>query len=132
MENIESGKLTSFTKLVAWQEGHRLVLMVYSVVKSFPKDELFGLTSQLKRAVVSITSNIAEGFSRHTYKDKVHFYYIALGSLTETQNQIIIAKDVQYISEKQFVQFSAQIDQMSKILYGLIKKSNSYINHLGN
>ena len=127
MENTESRKITTFTKLVAWQEGHSLVLMVYRVVKSFPKEELFGLAAQLKRAVVSITSNIAEGFSRHTYKDKVHFYYISLGSLTEAQNQIIIAKDLKYISDSEFNELSSQVDLVSRILYGLIKKSNSLI-----
>ena len=102
MENKELSKVDSFTKLVTWQEGHRLVLLVYKLVKKFPKDEHFGLVDQMRRAVVSITSNIAEGFGRGTYKDKNHFYYTALGSLTETQNQLIIVKDVGYISKLDF------------------------------
>ena len=127
MMNEELSKVTSFTKLVAWQEGHQLVLLVYSLAKKFPKDEHFALSDQLRRAVVSITSNIAEGFSRGTYKDKAHFYYIALGSLTEAQNQLIIAKDVGYINEKEFVQTANKIDLVNKILRGLIRKTHTFI-----
>src|SRR3989344_224377 len=86
-------KIQSFTDLEVWRESHKLVLMVYKFTKNFPKNELFGLTSQLRRAVVSITSNIAEGFSRFSYKEKIQFYSIAFGSLTEVQNQLLISKD---------------------------------------
>lgn len=64
--NEDKEKITSFTKLRAWQEGHKLVLMIYDITKNFPKEEIFGLTNQLRRAIVSFTSNIAEGFSRIT------------------------------------------------------------------
>jgi four helix bundle protein len=127
MENKELSKVDSFTKLVTWQEGHRLVLQIYKLVKKFPHDEHFGLTDQMRRAVVSITSNIAEGFSRGTYKEKSRFYYIALGSLTEIQNQLIIAKDVGYVSEADFIKISDQINLVSKLLRGLIKKTFSFI-----
>ena len=86
-------KIKSFTDLYAWQEGHKLVIMVYKVTKSFPKEEVFGMVSQMRRCVISITSNIAEGFSRNTTKDKVQFYCIAHGSLTELQNQLLAARD---------------------------------------
>ncbi|MEW6408249.1 MAG: four helix bundle protein [Patescibacteria group bacterium] len=75
-------KIKSFTDLNAWKEGHKLVLMVYDVTKSFPKEEQFGLSIQLRRAVISFTSNIAEGFSRNSYKEKLQFYSMALGFLT--------------------------------------------------
>lgn len=91
-------KIKSFTDLHAWQEGHCLVFDAYSITKEFPRDEKFGLTSQLRRAAVSVTSNIAEGFSRSSYQDKTRFYSIALGSLTEVQNQLLAARDVEYIS----------------------------------
>ena len=87
-------RITSFKDLVAWQEGHKLVLRVYSLTKGFPSDEKFELIDQLRRAVVSITSNIAERFSCKTAKDKASFYQISLGSLTEVENQMIIAKDL--------------------------------------
>jgi four helix bundle protein len=92
----------------------------------FPKDELFGLTSQLRRAVVSITSNIAEDFSRKSYKDKAHFYSTSLGSLTETQNQIIVARDVKYLTEDKFQEIAKQTVVVHKLLNGLIKCSRNH------
>jgi len=79
-------EIKDFTNLNAWKEGHRLVLSVYEFTKEFPEDERFGLISQLRRASVSITSNIAEGFARYYFKDKVRFYYMARGSVSEVQN----------------------------------------------
>ncbi len=119
-------KIRSFTDLQAWREGHTLVIMIYRVTKLFPKEELFGLTSQLRRAAVSITSNIAEGFSRGSYKEKVQFYAIALGSLTETQNQLLVAKDIGYLDEEAFRKISSQSISVSKLLNGLIKKSKAH------
>src|SRR6266849_5243940 len=100
--NKESGKITRFTQLDAWREGHKLVILIYTITKSFPKEEFFGLVNQMRRCVVSITSNIAEGFSRQSYKEKVQFYSIALGSVTELQNQLLIARDVGFISKEIF------------------------------
>ncbi len=121
------GKITSFTKLDAWKEAHRLVLLVYKVTKQFPPDELFGLVSQMRRCVVSITSNIAEGFSRQSYKEKIQFYSIALGSVTEFQNQLLIAKDVGYLSSSFFIEIAALSVTVHKIINGLIKRSKSMI-----
>lgn len=90
--------IRTFKELDAWKIGHEFVLTVYSLTKSFPKEEIFGLTSQLRRCAVSITSNIAEGFSRQSFKEKIQFYSISLGSLTESQNQLTIAKDIGYLS----------------------------------
>lgn len=73
-------KITSFTDLEAWRIGHSLVLRIYKATKLFPREEQFGLISQMQRAAVSITSNIAEGFSRRGAKEKIQFYYLALGS----------------------------------------------------
>lgn len=114
-------KITSFTQLVAWQEGHRLVLGIYKVTKDFPSEECFCLTSQIRRSVVSITSNIAEGFSRNTNKDKIQFYYIALGSVTEVQNQLLIARDLKYISNIRFKELSEISVRVHKLTNGLIK-----------
>src|SRR3989344_4782302 len=109
MNQESSSKIKNFTDLRAWQEGHGLVLNVYQLTSKFPKDELFALTSQLRRAATSITSNIAEGFSRHSYKEKVNFYHISLGSTTEVENQLIISKDIGYISETEFQKAQYQL-----------------------
>lgn len=124
MEEVKN-KIKSFTDLKAWQEGHRLVLMIYETTRNFPKEEQFGLVSQVRRAAVSITSNIAEGFSRQSFKEKIQFYSIALGSLTELQNQLLVAKDVNYINEVSFDKIAKQTVVVSKIMNGLIKSSMS-------
>lgn len=125
--NEESRKIKSFTDLNTWRFGHELVLDVYQVTKNFPKEETFGLTNQLRRAVVSFTSNIAEGFSRSSYKEKAQFYSMALGSLTEVQNQLIIAKDLRYIDQVTFQKLETQTIVLNKITNGLIKKSKTII-----
>lgn len=119
-------KIQFFTDLNAWKEAHKLVLMVYEITKKFPREELFGLTNQIRRAAISITSNIAEGFSRQSYKDKVHFYSIAQGSLTELQNQLFLARDVEYISKEIFKNCFDQSVVAHKLLSGLIKCSKTY------
>ena len=95
-------KIKNFTDLNAWKEAHKLVLNIYRLVEKFPKKEQFILNSQIIRAVISITSNLAEGFGRRGIKEKIQFYYLAQSSLTEVQNQLIIAKDVYYINNIEF------------------------------
>jgi four helix bundle protein len=122
-------KIISFTDLDAWKEGHVLVLMVYKITNKFPQSEEYGLKQQLRRASVSITSNVAEGFSRQSYKEKTQFYILSRGSITETQNQILIARDVQYINESKFNEIAAQTVLVSKITNGLIKATKQRIPH---
>src|SRR3989344_2407800 len=125
--NYESErKIKSFTDLEAWKEGHKLVLLIYKITVNFPKDEMYGLISQMRRSAISITSNIAEGFSRHSFKEKVQFYSIAQGSLTELQNQLLIAKDVGFLDKNTFSIIAEQSIKVSKITNGLVKKSRSY------
>ena len=118
IKNMEN-KIENFTDLRAWKEGHILVLMVYKATESFPQKETFGLVSQMRRAAVSITSNIAEGFSRRTAKDKCQFYSISSGSITELQDQLIISKDVRYLSAKDFDNIYHQSIEVKKIVSGL-------------
>lgn len=115
--------MKSFTELHAWQEGHKLVIMTYKITKSFPRDELFGIINQMRRAVISITSNIAEGFSRQSYREKVQFYTVALGSLTELQNQLLVARDVGYTNQVDFKKIAEQTIVVHKLINGLIRKS---------
>ncbi|MAG11767.1 MAG: hypothetical protein CMI52_03085 [Parcubacteria group bacterium] len=114
-------KIRSFTDLEAWKEGHQLVLRVYKITKDFPVDERYSLTSQLKRCSVSITSNIAEGFGRRTNKDKIRFFFMALGSITELQNQLLVARDVGYITPEIFSSCAQSSIQIHKMTNGLIK-----------
>ena len=118
-------KIVIFKDLNAWKEGHKLVLEIYRITKAFPKDELFGLTSQIRRAVVSYTSNIAEGFSRKMPKDKARFYTMALGSLTEVQSQLEIAKliDLEYIGQNVYNEVSELSILVHKVTNGLIRST---------
>lgn len=126
--NMEN-KIKDFKDLNAWQESHKLVVLIYKITRQFPKEEIFGLTSQMRRAAVSITSNIAEGFGRQGYKGKIQFYYLAQGSLIELKNQIIIAKDIGYLNNENFGELTRQSDLAHKILQGLITKSKTFLNH---
>lgn len=106
---------------MVWQEGHKLVLIIYKITKDFPKEERYGLTDQMRRAVVSITSNIAEGFSRESFKEKYQFYNTSKGSITELQNQLLIAKDVNYVSKESFNKIADQSIIVHKCINGLLK-----------
>ncbi|MBL7078297.1 four helix bundle protein [Candidatus Shapirobacteria bacterium] len=116
-------KIKSFTDLIVWQKGHQLVLLVYRLTKTFPKTEQFGLTSQIRRAVVSVTSNIAEGFGRQNKKEKTQFYYLSRGSLIELQNQILIAKDVGYLEKEEFSQTVKLSIEVHKLINRLISSN---------
>ena len=124
----DSGKITEFTDLSSWKEAHKLVLAIYKLTSKFPKNEQFGLTSQIQRSAVSITSNIAEGFGRRTFKEKIQFYYQAHGSLTEFKNQLLIARDLSYISSEEFDTINQQLITAHKLLQGLIRKSKTFLN----
>lgn len=117
----EKNRIESFVDLYAWQEAHKLALMIYEATKGFPKGEVFGLISQIRRAAVSITSNIAEGFGRSSYQEKAHFYSIALGSLTELQNQLILSRDVGYLSSENCEKIFKQSLVAHKLTYGLMR-----------
>ena len=124
-ENI--GKITSFTDLNAWKEAHKLVLEIYKLTKLFPKEEQFSLVDQLRRAAISIVSNIAEGFSRQSYKEKVQFYSMAKGSSTEVQSQLLIARDLGYIASQDFNKIAEISINVNKLLTGLIRSTKQKI-----
>ena len=117
-------RIQSFTDLITWQKGHELVLIIYKTTEEFPPKEIFGITNQMRRAAVSVTSNIAEGFSRRSNKEKIQFYHIALGSQTELQNQLVIARDIKYLNIGNFDKISKQTITVSKLINGLIKSSS--------
>lgn len=113
--------ITSFRDLIVWQRGHELVLLIYKLSRDFPNEERFGLTNQMRRASVSVTSNIAEGFARKTAKDREHFYVMSYGSLTELDNQLQIALDLKYISAVDFDVAQDLIQQISKMTNALLR-----------
>ena len=111
-------KIRSFEDLEVWQKSHAMVLSLYKITAEFPKEERFGLTSQLRRAAVSVPANIAEGFTRRSLKDKIHFYNIAQASLHETKYYLILARDLGFMSPKH--DLWALSDEIGRMIHGLI------------
>jgi len=111
----------SFEKLEVWQDSINFAKQVYEITNNFPKTEIYGLISQIRRATVSISSNIAEGSTRKSFKDQARFTEIAFGSLLETLNQLIIANKLGYISENELNLIRTEIEKMSRQLNGLKK-----------
>lgn len=109
-------KITGFEQLRVWQESQKLAVNVYTATKNFPKDEVFALTNQLRRASSSISANIAEGFGRESTKDKRNFYTIAYGSLLETKNFIYLAQQLDYLSSEEVVNLIVQIEACQKLI----------------
>lgn len=93
--------ITSFEDLLVWQESQLFAVKVYKITKNFPKEEIFAMTSQLRRAASSISANIAEGFGRSSINDKRHFYTMAYGSLLEVKNFLYLAEKLDYIGKEQ-------------------------------
>ena len=112
----------SYKNLEAYKESKTLVKQVYALLKKFPKEETYALCDQLRRAVISVPSNIAEGSGRYSVKEQLHFIEIAYGSLLEVECQIDIAHDVKYVSDSEFVNVNNQIDKVSTLLSGLRNK----------
>jgi len=126
---MQNRKIEKFTDLVAWKESHKLVLEIYKITERFPKNEMFGLSNQMRRCSVSIVSNIAEGFSRATFKDKNQFLQMALGSVTELQSQLIISRDLKYINTDEFKKIADKTVLSHKLINGLIKGNKNKINN---
>ena len=122
-----SNRIENFYDLDAWKKGHRLVLEIYNITKDFPKDERFGIVSQIRRAAASITANIAEGFARYHFKDKVRFYYQARGSIAEIQNFLLLAKDLNFISVETCEKLGKKANNVRKLINGLIKSIEKQI-----
>ena len=109
-----------YTDLEVWQESRKLTNQIYGLTKTFPKEEQFGLTNQIRRAVVSVISNIAEGCGRQSAKETINFLHISRGSLYEVEAQSYIALDQQYISEDQFQTVLNNIQVCKRLLNGFI------------
>lgn len=112
-------KTKSFTELIVWQKAHRLTLDIYKITKDFPREEVYGITSQIRRAAISVPANIAEGYKRKTIKDKARFLNLSEGSLEEVRYYLILTKDLGFIkTNKELLLIS---DEVAKLLYSYKK-----------
>lgn len=112
---------SGYRSLIAWQKSNLLAHFIYNITQKFPKEELFGLTSQMRRCALSVCANIAEGYSRKTSKDKGNFYHIAIGSLTELEFFIDFAFERKYISQADYDKVLPIHIEAAKVLSGLLK-----------
>lgn len=117
----------NFKELKIWQDSKNLVIDIYGSTSNFPKEEMFGLTNQIRRSAVSIPSNIAEGCGRSTDKDLIRFLDIANGSSFELETQLIIAKELNFLPEKDFLSLDEKLTQIQKMNYGF---RNNLINNI--
>ena len=126
MENFEY----SFEKLTVWKSARQFVAAVYKLLSAFPAQERYGLCDQIRRAVISIPSNIAEGSGRVSYKEKIHFIEIAYGSLMEVHCQLQLSEDLGYITKEQMTSLKAQSMEIAKMLTGLRYSFQQKLNNL--
>lgn len=119
-------KMRNYRDLVVWQKSMALVTEVYSITRLFPKEELYGLISQIRRSAVSIPSNIAEGYGRYSKNDYIRFLQIAIGSLYEFQTQLEIGLNLGYLSKDIFEKVYEQSREIERMLSSLIKKVGNY------
>jgi four helix bundle protein len=103
----------AFEKLAVWQNTRKLVKETYTITRDYPEDEKFGLVSQLRRAIISVSSNIAEGSSRNTKKDQAYFYGIAYSSLMEVLSQLILSCDLEFLQTDQYESLRESVEQIS-------------------
>lgn len=113
---VDSIKIESFEQLTVWQESQDLAVSIYSITRNFPKDEMFAITNQIRRASSSISANIAEGFGRQTSKDKIHFYVMAYGSLLEVKNFLYLSNKLAYLSDKDLGDLLQQCISCQKLI----------------
>lgn len=111
-------KVKKFEDLEVWRKAHKVVLNIYTVTTSFPAEERFGLVSQMRRAAVSVTANISEGYKKRSPKDKANFYNIAQGSLEELRYYLILSKDLGYLADNESLLMA--VDEIGKMLYKLV------------
>ena len=113
--------LKNYKELIVWQKSYRLCLDIYRISKGFPKEEKFGLTSQMRRAVVSIPSNIAEGYGRKTTREYVHALYVAYGSNCELETQVLLCRDLGYVTVEDMRKLEEGIGEVERMLKAVIK-----------
>jgi len=113
--------MKDFRQLKVWEKSHQLALAVYKATKDFPKEELYGLTSQIPRSSMSIPTNIAEGCGRNTDKEFARFLQIAMGSASETEYQLILARDLGFLSQDSYGALQNEVEEVKRMLASLLK-----------
>ena len=113
--------MQDFRNLKVWEKSHRLTMAIYSITGTFPRQEMYGLTGQLRRAAASVPANIAEGCGRDTNAELARFLQIAMGSASELEYHLLLAHDLAYIDDKNYTSVNAQVVQVKKMLAPLIK-----------
>ena len=114
--------MKDFSKLKVWEKAHHFTLQVYRITKTFPSDERFGLTVQLRRSAASVPTNIAEGCGRDSERDFARFMGIAAGSASEVEYQLLLANDLNYIQDETYEELNQQVNELKKMLNSFIKK----------
>ncbi|MBN2588405.1 MAG: four helix bundle protein [Sedimentisphaerales bacterium] len=118
----ETSKIKTYRDLIVWQKSMSLVTEIYKITKSFPKDEIYSLISQMRRCAISIPSNIAEGYGRNSTNDYIRFLNITMGSLYELQTQLEISLNLRYLKEETFNRFFELSREIERMLGSMIKK----------
>ncbi|WAC10867.1 four helix bundle protein [Dyadobacter pollutisoli] len=119
--------MRDFRKYAVWEQSHRLVLELYQITARFPNEEKFGLVSQIRRAIVSVPTNICEGCGKASEKDFARFLGISFGSCQEIEYLMLLAKDLEYLNERSYDPIQIEIVSIKKQLYHLIKKLNAEV-----
>ena len=120
-------QIRTFKDLMVWQKSYQLALDIYKISKNFPSEEKFGLTSQIRRAAISVPSNIAEGYARRYIKSYISFLKISHGSIAEVETQILISKDLGYTKEETLKKIIIKCTEIQKMLWALIRSLEKYI-----
>ncbi|MCX7647345.1 MAG: four helix bundle protein [Elusimicrobiales bacterium] len=123
----EEDKIKSYEKLKIWQDSIIFVKNIYKLTEKFPKEEMFGIISQIRRASISVPSNIAEGWTRRHTKEYMNFLSISLGSLSEVHTLLVISKEIGYISDKDISEVSDEINKLKKMIYASINSLSKKI-----
>jgi four helix bundle protein len=114
----------SYKELIVWKKSILLIKLIYKITKKFPKSELYSLVDQIRRAAISIASNIAEGYGRRSHKEYLQFYSIAYGSALEVETQLIISKELGFITQKDFEEINNILTEVIKMLYVMVFRNS--------
>jgi len=114
--------IRAFRDLKVWQKSHQITLAIYKITATFPREELFGLTSQMRRASASVPANIAEGCGRNSESDFARFLTIAMGSASELEYHLLLSRDLSLLGEDEYVQISTDLEEVKRMLTGFIQK----------